>query len=358
MFLKSKKYKGIILFFILFVFLSAAPVSAQVVNPPKPEPIPKGAVNPKVVIVPKPQKNKSLKTRKAIVNESDTPAEKSIAVDAKVNVQFCIEQGKVRVNGWERNEIRAFVSGGSQVGFKVLQKSRQNNNNPVWVMAVGFDPAKNTEADAEECISGEEIEFDVPRGATVNIKSDESETNIESVRKVSVKNVGGSIFLNNIAEGIEAVTYEGGITVEKSSGAMSLSSAAGNIIALDVSSSEIGDVFRAKTNNGAVILKNVGQRQLEVNSNSGAINFTGEFLNGGQYRFGTQNGSILLAIPETSSSQISAAYGFGAFNSEIPLQNLKKTISPGVRNLTGQLGSGEATLNLTTFYGRISIKKQ
>ena len=297
------------------------------------------------------------KPKKQILNEGATAAEKSVGTDAKVNISLCVTEGKVNIHGWDRSEIRAYVSnGGSQVGFKILQKSKQTEK-PVWVMVVGFDPSKTNEAEVEECLSGDEIELDVPRGATVNIKSRVSETRIESVQKARVENIGGDIFLNDIAQGIEAATYEGDVTISKSSGAMSLSSASGNIVAFDASSSEIGDVFKAKTINGAITLQEIEHRQIEVGSNSGSIKFTGEFLGGGQYNFGTANGAIMLIIPEKSSCKVTAFFGFGQFASEIPMQNIKKSPASGAQNLTGQMGAGEANLNLKTYSGRIFIRK-
>lgn len=295
------------------------------------------------------------KVRKIIQNSSETPAEKSIAVDAGVNISLCVSDGKLKINGWERNEIRAFVNGGSQVGFYVLQRKKAN---PVWVKILGYDPTTIKETDAEECLAGEEIELDVPRNAIVNIKSNSSEMVIDSVGKVSVENAGGDVFLNNIERGIEARTYEGDVMVENSSGAMSLFSTTGNIIAVDVSPQEIGDIFKAKTNNGAVTLKNVGQRQIEVGSNSGSINFNGEFLIGGQYSFGTSNGAIVLTIPQNSSFIINASYGYGVFASELPLQNIQKNAPSRIQNLSAQMGGGDASLKLTTVSGAIRIKKQ
>ena len=304
---------------------------------------------------PKPTPKPHNKVRKIIQNSSEMPAEKSIAVDAGVNISLCVSDGKLKINGWERNEIRAFVSGGSQVGFTVLQKKKTN---PVWVKVLGYDPSTNKETDAEECLAGDEIELDVPRNAIVNIKSNSSEMVIDSVGKVSVENAGGDVFLNNIGRGIEARTYEGDVTVENSSGAMSLFSTTGNIIAFDVNASEIGDIFKAKTSNGAVTLKNVGQRQIEVGSNSGSINFNGEFLTGGQYSFGTSNGSIILTIPQNSSFIINASYGYGVFVSEMPLQNIEKNTPSKIQNLSAQMGSGDASLKLTTVSGAIRIRKQ
>ena len=285
-------------------------------------------------------------------------SEKSIAVDTKVNVSLCVSSGKLKINGWDRNEIRAFANG-SAVGFKVLQKSKQNSQ-PVWVMIVGFDTTKKQTVNGDECLSGDDIEIDVPRSATVDVKNDESETTINSVAKATVKNVGGNIYLNGIERGVDATAYEGDITVEKSGGSINLSGTTGNIIAFDLAPSDIGDTFKAKTNSGAITLQNIEHRQMEINSNSGAMRFTGEFQNGGQYRFGTQNGSILLAIPETSSCKISASYGFGAFSSELPLQNLVKNalVNSKTQSLSAQMGAGDATLNLTTYSGAIRIRKK
>lgn len=326
---------NILIFIGIFCF-SLIPAAAQTVK-----------VEPRAVVAKK-------KISGGGVNNS---AEKSIAVDTKVNISVCVSEGKLKINGWERNEIRAFVDNGSEVGFNVREKNKKTNK-AVWVAVLGFDPAKNKEPSPDECLSGEEIELDVPRGATVNVKGQASQTMIESVGKVSVENVGGSIFLNDIERGIEATTYEGDVTVEKSSGAITLSSTTGNIVAFNLAPSEIGDIFKARTNSGAIALQNIEHRQMDINSNSGTMKFTGEFQNGGQYKFGTQNGSIMLAIPENSSCKILASYGYGVFNSELPLNNVLKNPVSKIQSLTALMGAGDATLNLTTYSGAIRIRKK
>lgn len=298
--------------------------------------------------------NTSVTASVSVSNFEDS--EKAIIVDPKVNISLCVLGGNLKVNGWDRNEIRVFVNEGTPIGFKTMQKNRQTEK-PVWVMITAFDEKKNATAQ-EECISGEEIEIDAPRNAVVNIKSQESRTVIDSVGKVSVKNVVGDILLNNIASGIEAVTYEGNVIVERSGGAMNLQSVAGNISVSGVSPSEIGDVFRAKTNNGAVALQAIEHRQLEINTNSGSIKYFGEIQPNGQYAFGTQNGSILLNVPTDSSCKISATYGYGSFNSEIPLQRIEKSPATQTKSLTAMMGTGEAVLNFTTFNGSINIRKK
>ena len=309
------------------------------------------------MVTPAGQKVKVKRENKTATGGSDAFAEKSIAVDARVNISLCVSEGNLKVTGWERSEIRAFVGNGSKVNFKVQQKSRQNNN-PVWVMVTGFDPNDAKDASPEECLSGEEIELDVPRGATVNVKARTAEIKIEAVRKVDVKNIGGDISLDNIEQGIKAATYEGDVIIENSGGAMTLEAANGNILAFDVAPSEIGDIFKTKTISGAIVLERIEHRQLEIGSNSGSIKYIGEFQNGGQYTFSTTNGIISLAIPEKSSCKINASYGFGKFDSHLKLDNLVRNNNSKLQSLSASMGGGDATVNLATYSGAIRIRKQ
>lgn len=300
---------------------------------------------------------KVFKPRGKVFRSEHQDSEKSIAVDGKVNVYLpCVIEGNVKINGWDRSEVRVFVKDGSRVGINVAQKDKKTGN-PVWIVVTRAEPSEN-EREQSECIYGEEIEIDVPRMASINVKGQETITRINSVRKASVKNIGGDISLRNIAEGVEATTYEGDVTVEDSSGAFNLESATGNIVAFEIAPSEIGDVFKAKTNNGAISLQSLEHRQIEVNSISGAISFNGEFLSGGLYNFGTSNGLINLTIPADSSCKIAASYGFGGFRSEIPVTKVTENKYPGGQNIVATMGKGTATLNLTTASGAIRIVKK
>lgn len=340
-----------ILIFVVFTFFTFSQINLA--QTPKPQP--RIAVPPKS---PLPKPPKDWKRAKTAPKEGETllPAEKSISTDAKVNISLCISEGNVKINGWEHNEIRTFVSGGSQIGFQVLEKKNQI---PAWVKILGFDSQKNNQAaGVDECLSGDEIELDVPRGATVKINGGESDIAVTSVNKVKIENRGGDISLNNIGQGIEAKTYQGDVTVENSSGAITLLSTNGNIVAFDTEAGEIGDVFLAKTSSGTITLQKVGNRQIEVNSNSGSIRFDGEFSSGGQYSFGTTNGSINLTIPANSSCKIKASFG-GVFQTEIPLGGISKSAAfQQVQNITGTLGTGDSSVNLTTFSGAIRIRKK
>lgn len=284
-------------------------------------------------------------------------SEKAIAVDANVNIKLpCISQAKVTINGWDRNEIRVFIKNGSKIAFRVHEKDPVSGK-PVWVLITSLN-GKGPGPPMSECLSGDRIEIDVPVKASLTINGRETETRIDSVKKISIDNGGGNVALRNISGGITASTYEGDVTVENSGGQISLKTSTGNIVAYEVSPGQIGDTFNAKTTNGAITLQKVDHRQIEANSVSGSLVFNGKFLPGGLYTFKTSNGKIKLAIPEDSSCKVVAWYGFGTFNSAVPLKIQTENVSQGGKSMVGQLGAGDATVNVTTSSGNIVIVKQ
>jgi len=283
--------------------------------------------------------------------------ERSIAVDSGVNLLLgCILEGTVRVNGWNRSEVRVFVGEGNKFNFRTLQKSSKTGQ-PVWIKLVGED-SKSKFGPSSECISGSEIEIDAPVNSTITIKGREITTTIDTVKKVDVSSIGGNISLRNISSGVSASVGQGDITVESSQGAMNLSTTTGNILVFEAGPSEIGDAFKANTNSGAIALQSLEYRQMTVDSVTGSVAYTGEILSGGSYNLRTSKGSIRLTIPARSSFQMWATYGFGNFSTEIPVDIATENISPGpIKSIRGKAGSGDATLKLTTNNGSIGIKK-
>lgn len=291
----------------------------------------------------------------AVTSKGDSD-EKSIKVNEKSIVSFCVSRGKIKVNGWNRNEVRAFVDGSKQIGIEVIEKSRDEKE-PVWIKVIGYDPEKNGGVRRNECISGKVIELDVPFGATIDAQGGVGETTIDSVAKVKLKRVGGDVIFSNIKYGIYAKTFEGNIIVNKSSGSMDLETTTGNIVAVRAVPKEWGDTFKAKTSSGAVVLQEVEYRQGEVFSTSGSVKFMGKILANGQFEFTTNGGSITLQIPKDSNADLSATYG-GNFISKIPLKNVKKGGDSNIRSLSAIIGKGGAKLFLETYQGTILIDEQ
>lgn len=286
----------------------------------------------------------------AIRMRDGVSTEKSVEVERRSTVSLCVTSGDVRVNGWDRAEVRALVDGGS-LEFRVAERDPKSDK-PSWIFVVGNAPVR-TGVKTDECLSGESVELDIPRDAAITLKGSPSDTRIESVLKAKIENISGNIVVRNVTNGVFATTYEGGIMVERSRGPMTLTSASGGIVAFDVGQGETGDAFKARSNGGAVTLQSLEFRQVEASSITGSVVFRGKLLAGGQYSFGSQNGRVLLTLPATSVCRVNAWNGLGGFVSEVPLQNAVKN----GQSISGRLGSDEngCSLSLKTTTGQLRI---
>jgi hypothetical protein len=286
-------------------------------------------------------------------------SEKAIKVDGSVNLTLkCVVEGTIKINGWNRNEVRVLIEDGSNFGFKILQKSAKTGD-PIWIQLIGIDGKKGKYGPTSECISGSEIEIDVPMSATVNIQGNEITTTVDSVKKVEVKTIGGDISLRKVSNGITANAGQGDITVEESAGSMKLDTSEGNILVFEAGPSEPGDIFKANTHSGTISLQQLVYRQVDVRTITGSVAFSGEVLSAGSYNLNTTNGSIRMALPQTTSCKVKASYGYGSFNPEIPFKISTENILEGpIKSVVGTLGKGgDAVLILSTVNGSISIKK-
>lgn len=282
-------------------------------------------------------------------------SEKSMMVDANVAIKLCVAEGSVKINGWNRNEVRVFVRNGRHFKLNALERSPESGKtNWLWIEHV----AQARTAPSAECLAGESIEIDAPIGSAFSLSGRAARTSVDSVKKVKVKIVEGVITLRNIPGGIEAYTSQGDVFVENSGGAISVESTTGNIVAVEVTPGQIGDLLKAKTNGGSISLQRVEHRQIEASSISGSVLFDGKFLTGGIYNFRTSNGSIKLSIPVKSSCTLKATYGFGTFESEIPLTIITENATPQAKIVVAKIGAGGAAVSLTTTRGSIDIKRQ
>jgi hypothetical protein len=346
--------------FLFAVVVSAILVSGAVAQgPPTPKPVPPSVV--------KEKEKENIKTPKypipgqfpiGIEWGSGTTTERSIAVDPKVSIRMCVSQGTVKVNGWSRNEIRAFVSEGSKFAFRVLQKSMKEDGKPVLLSLVGIKSLPGGNTTMVDCIAGDEIQLDVPENASLELRGRDSDFSVDTLRKVNINNDGGDITVGNVAEGVRAGTLQGNIVVERSQGNMVLSSQSGDIVAFDIQPSDAGDVFSAKTTDGSISIQKMLYRVADVISISGSVVYDGALPSGGAYSFNTTNGSIRLLIPQDSSCRVTAIYGFGSFNSEIPMKDMRQLSSSGpVKTIVGTIGAGDCSLKLTTNSGSVVVKK-
>ena len=288
-------------------------------------------------------------------NGGDVTSERSMMVDPNVAIKLCVSEGTLKINGWRRSEVRVFVKNGRKFKLKPQEKSTESGQvNWLWIANISESGGPGPGA---ECLAGESIEIDAPVGTSLDLSGREVMTSIDSIKKVNANIIAGAITLRNITGGIFAQTGQGDLIVENSAGAIALVGTTGNIVVAEVRAGQIGDLLKAKTHSGAISLQRVEHRQIQASSISGSLHFDGKFLKGGIYNFRTSNGSIELSIPVASSCTFKATYGVGSFKYDVPLKILTENITPRAKIVVATMGSGDATVSLTTSTGTIGIRK-
>lgn len=291
---------------------------------------------------------------------ADPPIEKAIASDARPTVRFCVSEGSVNVRGWRRNEVRALVEEG-KLGFKVLKRNAEKA--ATWVEIVGHDPkepVKPGQSRRSDCLSGSNIEVEVPFGASVDVKSPSgADFKIESVAKARVGNLNGNILIRDVREEADVSSFAGNVVAEDSNGRIRLKSTSGNVFAIRLKPINDSDTLNARSNSGNVTLQDVAHAIIEGGSSSSNLNYFGPVVSGGVYNFSTVNGAITLFLPLKSSFQLNATTNSN-LQTNLPQfkPNLDTKSGRGGKRFSGVYGDGDATINLVSDIGALRLQKQ
>jgi hypothetical protein len=240
------------------------------------------------------------------VNSRGSKAERTIAADAHVTVSACSVSGGITVHGWDRNEVRARSSEAAEIKFQ--RKDAGPEASPVKKIELLVLDKEQGPTQPGFCESSSEIELDVPRGATVQLRTRDSDISVFEVATVYVNTQNGDVTIERASGTVEAGSIGGGISLKDSSGRINLHSAGGSIEASDVRPAEAGDTFEAHSLGGEITLDHVTHAQQNAHTLNGSLSVTGPLAHRGRYNFRTMSGDLTLTLPEDSSFQLSARY--------------------------------------------------
>jgi hypothetical protein len=121
-------------FLAIIVCIVGLTIGASSQATPTPPSTPAPETKPKIKI--KPSKIWKSDLPPNVERGEGTTTERAIAVDPRVSLDLCITEGNVKINGWKRSEVRAFVENGSRFAFRVGEKSADSGK-PVLISLVG-----------------------------------------------------------------------------------------------------------------------------------------------------------------------------------------------------------------------------
>jgi hypothetical protein len=279
---------------------------------------------------------------------------------ANVNVALTTGAGKITVRGWDRNEVQAATK--EEDAKIVLRKmgAADASAPAARVVVLVSDKSDEEEMDEDSSNTSNDMMLNVPRGATVFLKTQAGDVDVEGVAEVHVETASGRVDLRHISKATEVASVEGEVTLEDAGGRARFSSISGMVEVKNLRALDANDFLRIKSAGGDILLDRIGPARVEATTITGEVRFTGALAHGGSYTFTTTTGDVTLELPADSSFKLNARVSErGAIDTEFPLA-YKGTPSSSVMqgHLTGNYGSGDAMLNLSSFSGTIRLRKR
>jgi hypothetical protein len=290
--------------------------------------------------------------------EVEDGAERSMPVDSKVAVALCVASGDVVVRGWDRREMRARSTDAADVLLQRVSDA-QTSSPATRVEVLILDSTGGRQRRGSNCLSSSDVELDVPRGASVELKTLSGDIRIEDIAEGLLQTINGSIIARRIGKGIEAASVSGDITLENSNGPSRLRSVSGSISAKELNPLMTGDELNIASTSGSIKLEGINQARVEAVTVSGSINMKGALAKNGRYRFRTTSGGIELALPKDASFQVAARVSHGGnILTDFPLKLNTESDQFISRSLNGVNGSGDASITINSFSGTIRLRRK
>jgi hypothetical protein len=285
--------------------------------------------------------------------------ERTLAASQNVVVSVCLASGDIRVRGWDRPEVKVVATSASQLE---LQGGGMNPAQRIEVLTSNKARSRQEEPVAADCRAASDLEINVPKGATIEIKLRSGDIEVSQIAEARVDNMSGDISMSDVTRAVDARTFSGDLSLENSSGRVHLRTIGGDIDATNIRTVEASDDFNASSTSGDITLEGVAQARLNAATTSGMITLTGELARRGIYDLNSFSGDVVLNIPQDSAFSINARAPQGSITTDFAIKSASDADAQNLLErgiLTGTYGPRDwANLTIQSFSGTVRLQKR
>lgn len=270
----------------------------------------------------------------AVAAAQEVVIDSLVAVSPDARVEIHNANGSVRVGTWERPAVRIVARASSRVPIRI------EPGGTTLVIHSAHPQRRATVA----------YEVTVPRGADVAVHGQNTPVTVTGAEgRVEVHTMNGGVTVRGGRGRVELHSVNGPIEVTGVRGAVEVHTVNQGAVVRDV----VGDVSVASVN-GAVILEAIDSRNVQATSVQGGVRYAGSVHPDGLYRLSSHNGSVVMALPGDASAHVTVSTFNGTLRVDFPV-----TLNEGSggKRFDFTLGSGDARIELTSFNGRIELRR-
>lgn len=248
-------------------------------------------------------------------------------------VDLTIISGRIRVVGWDRQDVK--VSASIDRGLVKIDAGSSR-------IRVGVEGDRGRAGEAIFDVS-------VPRGARVILNSTSGDLFASGTRgELKAESVSGDVDVADVVRRLSVETVSGSQRIANVTGDVRVDAVSGRIEMERIT----GDID-AESVSGRVVMLGATSKFVKAGSVSGRVVFAGPIDPAGRYEFESHSGSIRLALPEGTGALLRVETFSGHVESDFPV-----TLQPnrGSQNrYEFQIGNGRARISAETFSGQIHI---
>jgi hypothetical protein len=272
-----------------------------------------------------------------------TQIDTTVRLDRGGTVDLSLISGRIRVTGWDRQDVRVSAS---------IDRGMLRFNATSARVSLTVDDSDDENRDRRRHNVGEaRYEVSVPRGSRLileavsgDVTASGSQGEIEASSVSGEVNVTGGVGEANaqsVSGSVRAAQINGNLRAESVSGDVRVETASGNV--------------EASTVSGNIRLIGIKSRDVRTETVSGDVVYAGSIDAGGRYNFESHSGTVRLNIPRGAGAHFSMETFSGDVSTDFPVVVPPNSTRRRDGRVEFTIGDGKARVTAETFSGRIVI---
>jgi DUF4097 and DUF4098 domain-containing protein YvlB len=260
--------------------------------------------------------------------------EKTLDTTGDPQITLSNLRGQIAVRGWVKNQVHVIcVTASPRVEVDVDALPRTGQVERIQLATHVLDPLVTGNDETADCA------LDVPVGASLEVRNRQGAVLVEKLQ-------GQHAWIESADARISATDVAGHLTARSLGGDIEFTRPTGRADAYSIT--------------GSIRLLDPGSKNLRANTNSGKITYQGDFIPAGEYVLSTYSGDIEVICPPSASFELNAKTVKGKLENTFSLTHKRHSPSPfpSANSLFGTYNTGNATVELTSFSGKIRVRPQ
>jgi len=274
-----------------------------------------------------------------------TSIDTTVKLDRGGAVDLSLISGRIRVTGWDRQDVKISAS---------IESGRLDfdaNSSRVSLSVDDNDDYDGGRRHRNRNVGDARYEVSVPRGSRLILEAVSGDiTASGSQGEIEATSVSGDVEVSDGVRSVSAESVSGSVKVSQVNGSLRTETVSGDLRAQNAT----GNV-EASSVSGNIHLTGVQSKDVRTETVSGDIVYTGSIEPSGRYSFESHSGEIRLHIPRGAGAQFSVETFSGDLSTDFPVTLPPRSRRSDDGRVEFKIGDGRASVTAQTFSGRIII---